>query len=57
MRILRVVIDTNSLLVSIGKKSKYNSIFEAILNGKIKLLITNEILSEYAEILVVIKNV
>jgi putative PIN family toxin of toxin-antitoxin system len=48
---MRVVIDTNSLLVSIGRKSKYRPIFEAILTGRIKLLITNEIVSEYVEVI------
>lgn len=48
---MRVVIDTNVLLISIAKKSPYRPIFDAIINGDIKLVITNEILSEYAEIL------
>ncbi len=48
---MRVVIDTNVLLISISKKSPYRPIFDAILNGNIKLIVSNEILSEYAEIL------
>jgi len=48
---MRVVLDTNSLLVSISRKSPYRPIFDALLEGKIKLLITNEILSEYVEII------
>ncbi len=48
---MRVVIDTNSLLVSIGRKSKYRPIFDALIQGKIKLLISNDIVNEYAEIL------
>ena len=48
---MKIVLDTNSLLVSISKKSKYRPIFDAIINGKIQLLISNEILTEYAEIL------
>ncbi|MCB0582963.1 MAG: putative toxin-antitoxin system toxin component, PIN family [Phaeodactylibacter sp.] len=47
----RVVIDTNSLLVSIGRKSKYRPIFDALLSGRFRLLISNDILSEYAEII------
>ena len=60
---MRVVLDTNTLLVSIGRKSKYRIIFEALLEGRIRLLLTNEILSEYVEILeartspVVAKNI
>ena len=48
---MRVVLDTNTLLVSIGRKSKYRIIFEALLEGRIRLLLTNEILSEYVEML------
>jgi putative PIN family toxin of toxin-antitoxin system len=46
---MKVVLDTNSLLVSIGRKSKYRPIFDALLEGKIKLLITTEIVNEYVE--------
>ena len=48
---MRVVIDTNSLLVSIPRKSPYRPLIDAVINGKIELLISNEILSEYVEIL------
>lgn len=46
---MRVVLDTNSLLVCIGKSSKYRPIFDAVIAGEIQLLISNEILNEYAE--------
>lgn len=46
---MRVVLDTNSLLVSIGRKSKYRPIFDALLDGKIKLVISNDIVNEYVE--------
>jgi len=48
---MRIVLDTNSLLVSIGRKSKYRPIFDALLDGKITLLISNDIINEYIEIL------
>lgn len=48
---MRIVLDTNSLLVSIGRKSKYRPIFDALLEGQITLLITNDIISEYTEII------
>ncbi|MEL7426660.1 MAG: putative toxin-antitoxin system toxin component, PIN family [Bacteroidota bacterium] len=48
---MRIVLDTNSLLVSIGRKSKYRPIFDALLDGQITLLITNDIISEYVEII------
>jgi uncharacterized protein len=46
---MRVVLDTNSLLVSIGRLSKYRPIFDALLEGRIRLLITNDTLDEYVE--------
>lgn len=48
---MRVVIDTNSLIVSIGRKSEFRPIFDALLEGRIKLLISNDIVGEYLEIL------
>jgi len=49
--IIRVVLDTNVLLVSIPSHSKYRPIFNAILNGKIELIISNDIINEYVEII------
>ena len=46
---MRIVLDTNALLVSIGSKSPFRPIFDAILSGKIKLLLTTEIYLEYQE--------
>jgi putative PIN family toxin of toxin-antitoxin system len=48
---LKVVLDTNILLVSISSKSKYHWIFSNLLDGKYELYITNEILLEYEEII------
>lgn len=48
---LRIVLDTNILLVSIGRKSEFRSIFDAILNQKFTLIISNDVISEYEEIL------
>ena len=48
---MRVVIDTNVLLVSISSKSKYHLIYQAILNGSIELCFSNSMLEEYEEIL------
>ena len=47
----RIVLDTNCLLASISKKGKYYSIWRAIVEGKITLCVTNDILYEYREIL------
>jgi putative PIN family toxin of toxin-antitoxin system len=47
----RVVLDTNVLLVSISSKSKYHWIFESLLKSEYELYITNDILTEYEEII------
>lgn len=46
---MRVVLDTSSLLVCIGRLSRFRPIFDALIEGRIQLLITNEILNEYVE--------
>jgi len=51
MNKLRIVLDTNILLVSVSSKSKYHWIFQKILNGTFDLYVTNEILAEYEEII------
>ena len=48
---LRVVLDTNILLVSISSKSKYHWVFSSLLNKDYNLYISNEILLEYEEII------
>lgn len=48
---MRVVIDTNVLLISIPKNSPYRPIYQSLLDGEYTLIINNEILSEYIEIL------
>lgn len=47
----RVVLDTNVLLISLPSRSAYRPIFEALLNGEFELAISNDILSEYIEVL------
>ena len=46
-----VVVDTNCLLRMIPIRSKYRIVWESFLNGKYILCISNEIVSEYMEIL------
>jgi len=48
---MRVVLDTNILLVSIARKSRYRIIFDSLVAKKFDLVISNEILSEYTEII------
>lgn len=44
-----VVIDTNVLLVSISNKSQYHWLYKTIIDKKIQVAFTTEILSEYEE--------
>jgi putative PIN family toxin of toxin-antitoxin system len=46
---IKLIIDTNSLLVSTPKKSKYRWLFDAMLDGKFQLVVSTEILLEYEE--------
>ncbi len=48
---MRIVGDTNVLLTSIGRKSYTRWLFDAIIAQSVTLLITNEILTEYREII------
>ena len=48
---LKVVLDTNVLLVSISSKSKYHWIYEKLLAREYDLFISNEILMEYEEVI------
>ena len=46
-----VVVDTNCLLRMIPLRSKYRPVWESFLDGKYILCVSNEIVSEYMEIL------
>ena len=48
---MKVLIDTNILLAIVPKKSKYRLAYDALRSGKYILVISNEILEEYEEIL------
>lgn len=48
---LRVVLDTNVFLVSLASNYKYHWLFQALMQGKYNLCLTNEILLEYEEII------
>jgi predicted nucleic acid-binding protein len=48
---MRVVLDTNIMLVSIPRMSRYREFFDALIQGKFTLIISNEILTEYEEII------
>lgn len=48
---MRIVLDTNVLLVCISDRSKYYSIFDAFVNEEYELCVTTDILLEYEEII------
>src|ERR1700733_9722802 len=48
---LKVVIDTNILLVAVSKRSPYHWIFQGLIKGDFTLCITTDILLEYEEII------
>lgn len=47
----RLVLDTNSLVQCISKRSPYHDLWLSFLDGRNELCVTTEILDEYAEIL------
>ena len=47
----RLVLDTNSLLQCIARRSRYHDLWLSLLDGRNVLCVTTEILEEYAEIL------
>ena len=48
---MKIVLDSNILLVSIGKRSHFRPIWDAFVNAKINLIVSNEVLYEYEEIM------
>lgn len=48
---LKIVLDTNILIAVISKKSPFRWLFDCLIEGKIILCVSNEILFEYEEIL------
>lgn len=47
---MRVVLDTNCLLVSFSLKSRFRKILDDFLSDKFKLLVSNDIFYEYLEL-------
>lgn len=48
---MKIVLDTNLLLVSISRRSEIHRIFEALLDGAYELCVSTDILLEYEEII------
>jgi predicted nucleic acid-binding protein len=46
---MRIVIDTNCLLVSIPRLARHRWLFDALRLGTCEVVLTTEILNEYAE--------
>jgi predicted nucleic acid-binding protein len=48
---MKIVLDSNVLLVALGKRSNYRLIWDAFIEGDFQLIISDEIIYEYEEIL------
>ena len=44
---MNIVLDTNSLIMSIAPKSPYRKVWNAFLKGDYNLCVSNEIIEEY----------
>jgi len=48
---MKIVLDTNSLIQSVPRQSRYHVVWESLVRGENILCVTNEILEEYVEVL------
>ena len=48
---MRIVLDTNCLIQSISPRSRYYGVWQSLVDGENILCVTNEIITEYLEIL------
>ena len=48
---MKIVLDTNILLVSVHLKSQYRTIYNALRENKYQLIVSNAVLTEYYELL------
>jgi rRNA-processing protein FCF1 len=48
---MKIVLDSNILVVAIGQRSRFRPIWQAFLDERYQLILTGEILLEYEEIL------
>ncbi len=48
---MNIVLDTNSLIMSIAPKSPFRNVWDAFLRGDYSLCVSNEIIEEYSEVL------
>jgi putative PIN family toxin of toxin-antitoxin system len=48
---MKIVLDSNILLVAIGRRSRFRPIWDAFIEGRYQLIISDEITYEYEELL------
>ncbi len=48
---MRVVLDTNCLIMAISARNKYHQVWQDFIDGKYVMCITNEIIEEYSEVI------
>ena len=48
---MRLVLDTNSLIQCVSRRSRYHGLWLSFIDGRNQLCVTTEILNEYVEIL------
>lgn len=48
---MKIVLDTNIILIALPSRSPYRIIFDALLSGKFELVLSTSILNEYIEII------
>ena len=48
---MRIVLDTNCLLMAISNRNRFHRVWQAFLNGEYTLCVTNEIIEEYVEVI------
>lgn len=48
---MRIVLDTNCLLMTISNRNRFHRVWQAFVNGKYTLCVTNEIIEEYVEVI------
>ncbi|MBR4513047.1 MAG: putative toxin-antitoxin system toxin component, PIN family [Bacteroidales bacterium] len=48
---MRIVLDTNCLLMAISDRTHYHRVWQAFVNNEYTLCVTNEIIEEYVEVI------
>lgn len=48
---VRIVLDTNCLLMAISNRNRFHRVWQAFVNGVYTLCVTNDIIEEYVEVI------